>query len=354
MTVTRGEDRTATTDAQLREISQVKDRYHRPGSHLTVVLTIPVAGSGTTALETSWHSREVELRHAGASKSAIEHAGSMVRSLPATGRTALVTANDHDAAWCWLYRSPGLDGGFVGRMPRLLPVIAEVQHDRMLLGAVVDRAGADLYGMSTARAEPIATIEGDREFIHRGAPGGWSQHRFQERAERTWELNATLVAERLTAEATAADAAAIVLTGDVRACGFVLEHLPTELRLRSEEVAAGARHEPNSAERLAHEADRARAEIVDHEYRERLDRLAEEVGKGRRGVVGFGPTVDHMAGGLVETLFIADQLPPHDWFDFAAQQALDASADVIVLPKGDERLGRDGVAALLRRPQTVT
>ncbi len=36
-------------------------------------------------------------------------------------------------------------------------------------------------------------VEGETEYIRRGAPGGWSQKRFQQRAENTWEHNGQLL-----------------------------------------------------------------------------------------------------------------------------------------------------------------
>ena len=74
-----------------------------------------------------------------------------------------------------------------GPLPRLAPLIEARQ--RLVAHVVVeaDLAGANITAID--RGEVVATdaVDGDTLHIHRGHPGGWSQRRFQQRADNTWD-----------------------------------------------------------------------------------------------------------------------------------------------------------------------
>lgn len=75
----------------------------------------------------------------------------------------------------------------VASLPRLAPLIEARQ--RLISHVVVetDLAGADLVAFDSGSVAATDQVEGDTEHIHRGHPGGWSQRRFQQRAEHVGE-----------------------------------------------------------------------------------------------------------------------------------------------------------------------
>jgi hypothetical protein len=86
--------------------------------------------------------------------------------------------------------------------------------------ADITSAGADMA------ADADNELEGETQDIARSAPGGWSQRRFQQRAENAWEDNARGVADEVAHLARAIDARFVAVAGDVRATAFLVEHLP--------------------------------------------------------------------------------------------------------------------------------
>ncbi|TCN31194.1 hypothetical protein EV644_12969 [Kribbella orskensis] len=138
-------------------------------------------------------------------------------------------------------------------LPHLRPLLAwEQEHPARVL-AVLDRTGADLSVYAAGSAEPLATaVTGPDDEIERNAPGGWSQGRYQHRAEDSWEHNAAAVAEVLARLLRRYDAHMLLPAGDVRAMQYLQEHLPTWIHA---DVAVrrlrGGRSEDGPAGRLA-------------------------------------------------------------------------------------------------------
>ena len=127
-----------------------------------------------------------------------------------------------------------------GPLPRWATVIEARQ--RVIAHVVVeaDRAGADLTAFDGGNVLATETVEGATVHIHRGHPGGWSQHRFQQRAENTWEDNARQVADAITTLANKVDAQLIAVAGDIRAQTFILESLPADIADITVRIDAGS------------------------------------------------------------------------------------------------------------------
>jgi hypothetical protein len=125
-------------------------------------------------------------------------------------------------------------------LPRWATVIESRQ--RMLAHVVVeaDRAGADLTAFYGGDVLANQMIDGSTEHIHRGHPGGWSQRRFQQRAENTWEDNARNVADAVARLARTVDAELVAVAGDIRAQTFILGSLPVDIANMSVRVEAGS------------------------------------------------------------------------------------------------------------------
>jgi hypothetical protein len=72
-------------------------------------------------------------------------------------------------------------------------------------------------------------VEGEELHVTRSASGGWSQRRFQQRAENRWQQNAGAVAEALTRLVDQVHPRLVVVTGDVRAVQFLRVQVPVRV-----------------------------------------------------------------------------------------------------------------------------
>ncbi len=222
-----------------------------------------------------------------------------------------------------------------GALPRWATVIESRQ--RVIAHVVVeaDRAGADLTAFDGGNVLATETIEGSTVHIHRGHPGGWSQHRFQQRAENTWEANSRQVADAVATLARKVGAHLVAVAGDIRAQTFILESLPTDVADIAVRIDAG------SPERIADEVVRLLSTMV----AERVSAAAELV---RAGLTSGTASIDSntiinaLREGRVDTLLVHDDATStHDdptWLDGARLidraivAALATDAEIVVVP----------------------
>ncbi|NUR30202.1 MAG: hypothetical protein HOV83_30860, partial [Catenulispora sp.] len=174
-------------------------------------------------------------------------------------------------------------------VPHLAPLLAWRQARPAYVVAMLDRTGADLT-IQPEHGGPatIRTVTGPDDEIERNAPGGWSQHRYQQRAEDSWQHNARRVAAEAVAALDRSGARILLLGGDVRAVQYFVEALPTRIR-HGVTVAkiGGSRYAdggwPSRAHRIAEQLDR----VVRGRTDELLAELSDRGGPGGPG--GRGP-----------------------------------------------------------------
>lgn len=223
-----------------------------------------------------------------------------------SGDTLVVlTADDGTLFERLLPEPPRRDVARVGPLPYAAPLV-EWHHSVIPhVVAVCDREGADIVAFDGGEPVGGTTVEGDTEHIHRSHPGGWSQRRFQQRAEETWERNAAGVANEVATVAGDIGARALFAAGDERALGFLRSHLPTRWREQLRVVGGNVRGEPDALDAVADEIVRENATIVAERTVGLLDRFAEA--RTHDGAVeGSEPTLAALAAGRVATLLVHD------------------------------------------------
>jgi hypothetical protein len=256
------------------------------------------------------------------------------------------------------------------------PVIEWHQSMAPHLVVRVDRVGADVTAFLPDEPNVETQVSGDDLHIQRSAPGGWSQRRFQQRAENQWESNAEEVADSLIKLFDEVSARLVVLSGDVRAVQFLKESLPTRVLDVLEEVDGG--REAEAEGRVAEEVVRLVATAVASDTVAVLAKFREERGQDDRASDGVPATVAALQRAQVETLLVHDD-PTDDrslWFgpdgvhlamaagslselgvtspqegrlaDVLIRAALATSSDVRIVPTTSENGPTEDVGAILR------
>jgi len=241
----------------------------------------------------------------------------------------------------------------VGAAPRLAPVIESRQRAVPHLVVETDRTGADITAFDGGEVIGREVVSGDTEHIHRGHPGGWSQRRFQQRAENTWERNAGEVADEVASMSQRIAPRLVAVAGEVRARSLVLDSLPASLD--ADVVGLEAGDDAGIADELVRLLD----DHVATGLRRWSERLSEALADG-----GAVATTDEVLGALeagrVATLLVHDDrgasvVTQHTVAgvpagvrvaDLAIVLALRSGAEVVAVPRFASLDGP--VAALLR------
>lgn len=334
---------------EIFDVGDVRERYHVSGPHVTVVMPVPEPGAHGGGVRERWPALRNDLGHDGSTPAMLGHLDALVGDLQTAAPTALLSANDQSAVWRAVSDPVARSRWQVGPLPWLLPVLGELDLQMPVIGAVVDRRGADLLVLSPGGPEPAGLVTGEDDSVHKTSRGGWSQPNLQRHAEVVWERNAERVATAISSLSDRSTVRIALVTGDERAAALVAEKLERTHALECRVEHHGGRHEPDTAHRL-HEAatDWLRRRHTTR-LRGRLDRLEEALGRQDRAVDGVSMTQRAITERRVETLFLADDLAEYPLFDAAARDAFDQGAHVVLAPSIS---CRDGIGALLRYPLT--
>jgi Bacterial archaeo-eukaryotic release factor family 2 len=193
-----------------------------------------------------------------------------------------------------------------GPVSRLLPIIRWRQSEPTYLVVMTDRTGADIFGFRRGSPDLHAEVEGEDNEIRKVQAGGWSQRRYQQRAEDSWEKNAEQVAERVARLADQIKPAFVAVAGDVRAVALLRESLPDRV---AELVHVIEKEIPRKLEKDDPVPEDVWALVQQH-VRETgealLARFEEERGQHDKAVEGIDATARALAMAQVAVLLIAD------------------------------------------------
>ena len=232
---------------------------------------------------------------------------------------------------------------FEGSFPRLAPLIESRQRTIPHLVVEADRAGASLMAFDGGQVLASEIVEGETEFIHRGHAGGWSQRRFQQRAENTWEENADDVAESTHQLAERVDARLVAIAGPPRARSMVSAALADLVRNHEymiEQIEAG------DLDGIAEAVTRLTANVAATDAKAVIERAKESMAT----TDDFnGDVLAALEAGRVDTLLVhddGDTTADDRLVDACIARALDRGAKICVVPKVAALT--DGVGAILR------
>ena len=300
----------------------------------------------------------------------------IVLETPLKGGGLVVIATERDVIHVERTETPPRsDLGRWAALPSLIPLLAAREALVSHVDVAIDRRGANI-SLDTGGDGIEQEIEGREQPIRKVKPGGWSQRRFQQRAENTWRDNAANVADALARLVDVHDPRVVFVSGDLRAIELLRKSLPQRVLDRVQVLDGGERgHGPADAE-LDAQMRRLLATIPAADTVALLRDFEREVGQVDRAVNGPHDTVAALGRGQVEMLLVPDD--PTDtrvaWFgrsplavalepevlrnegvgdpvrgrlaDVLVRAALGSGAGVRVVPKAGPVL--EGAGAMLR------
>lgn len=232
---------------------------------------------------------------------------------------------------------------FEGPLPRLAPLIESRQRTIAHVVVDADKAGASITAFDGGRVLGSEIVEGDTEHIHRGHPGGWSQRRFQQRAENTWDENADDIAEAADEFARRVDARLVAVAGPARARSMVVDSLDTLVRNHEYSIES---IDQGDVDGIAAAVTRLTADIAASDAVAAIERAKQSMGTAD---AFDGDVLAALDAGRVETLLVhddADTTSTDRHIDRCIARALGTGADIVVVPR--VAILDDGVAAVLR------
>src|SRR3954463_9487754 len=186
------------------------------GPFLTVYLTTEAAvENAAPRSELRWKDLRTDLAGQGVDESILAAVDPLVPdahrhgeclAVIATARGLLHVAHQPDP--------PVRDLARWGSTPMIGPLLEWRQSQLVHVVALVDRTGADIFLFRPDHDEHVE-VRGSDDPIHKAKAGGWSQKRYQQRAENTWKANAADVATELTDLVDTEQPHLVVLGGDV-------------------------------------------------------------------------------------------------------------------------------------------
>jgi hypothetical protein len=264
---------------------------------------VPDAGA---QLDLRWRNVRRDLEQAGAPEVLLDVVEGAVGGDHEGGDTlAIVAAGDRVLLRAHLPEPPKHDVGLFGALPAVGPLL---EWEQGLLPHVVvtaDRVGADIVAIGRSDVLEERQVRGETEHITRSHPGGWSQRRFQQRAENTWEQNAKQVADEVTEVVDAVGARLLLVSGDVRAVGFLRQHLPGRLEGITKVIEHGGTTVESSIGALTDDVVRQVATVAAEDTVALLQEFREERGQHDRAADGVAPTVTALQMAQVATLLLA-------------------------------------------------
>ena len=298
---TRGPAPTAVADPDLAQLAQGH------GPFLTVYLTTEAeVENAAQRSEQRWKTLRQTLRDDGAPEELLAKVDPLVGDAHKRGECLAVVVGEGDGEVHAEYEPepPTADVGRWGPFPALAPLVEWRQSTVPHVVVLADRTGADILAFARGRPDMVAEVKGDPDApVHKAKPGGWSQARYQRRAENAWEQNARDVAGAVADLVERIHGRLVVLAGDVRAVTMIKDDLPGEVA-ELVHVVEGGRAPDGSVDEIAEQTSRLVATVVASDTRAVLEKFREERGQHDRAADGPDATITALNESRVDVLLV--------------------------------------------------
>jgi hypothetical protein len=284
-------------------MTMLSDLYRLQGPFASVVVRSPSSVSDAAhRLEIRWKNARRDLEAGGAGEAMLQRFDTLAAQLEhghRGGGISAVITSDEEPLVEFLRDDPNKNTTRLMALPSVTSIIESRQAALPHVVAFVDRTGADLAAVAAGSIEDFVIVEGELTHIHRGQQGGWSQRRYQQRAENRWESNANEVADALVALARKVGARLVCVSGDVRAVGFLYDHLPADLKPIVEILQEG------ESEAVWEAADQAVSQLVEQDTEALVTSVADRR-PHRTATTNVSDVLGALSEGRVQTLLVHD------------------------------------------------
>jgi hypothetical protein len=364
------------------DVTEIAKLYTAHGPYVSLYLNTPVAvENAAQRLDLAWKSARNDLAAGGVDAATLDALERAVLDDRLDGNSVVAFAGH--GSLLYRRRLPeelAREVATVAPLPYVTPLLSWRQARVPHVVVLADRTGAEILAY-VDDSEPVVSeeVQGSHDVIRRVQPGGWSQLRYQHRAEDSWEGNAREIADEVDRVARSVAAEAILVGGDVHAVRLLQEHLPEQAKplVHVLEQGGGRATDGGTPFTAAEVLDRV-GEVALAKLQRVLDEFQEERGQGDRATDGVAATVEAVRKAQVATLLLHDD--PDDtrtlWFgddptlvalrrdeltglgvdapeegrlaDVLVRAAVGTGADVVVVPEGGTAIPNEGVGAILR------
>jgi peptide subunit release factor 1 (eRF1) len=364
------------------DVTEIAKLYTAHGPYVSLYLNAPTAvENAAQRLDTAWKSTRNELAENGADEVTLDALETAVLDNRLDGNSVVAFASHGSVLYSRrLPEELAREAAIVAPLPYVTPLLSWRQSRVPHVVVLADRTGAEILAYVDG-SEPVVSEEvtGSHDVIRRVQPGGWSQLRYQHRAEDSWEGNAREIADEVDRVVRSIDANVVLVGGDVHAVRLLQEHLPeTPGRIVQVLEQGGGRAADGGTPFTAAEVLDRIGEVALDRLRAVLDEFQEERGQNDRAADGVAATVEALRKAQVATLLVHDD--PDDtrmlWFgpdptllavrrdeltglgvehtekgrlaDVLVRAAVGTGAEVVVVPEGGTAIPNDGTGAILR------
>jgi hypothetical protein len=310
------------------ELPDLAELVHGPGPFLSFYLnTEPAIERASQRSQTRWKTVRSDLEDQEVSDHLLDEIELLVPDAHLRGKCLAVIGGAEQVLH--VEHGPTVspkDEAAVGPIPQLLPIVRWRQVEPPYVVVLIDRTGADLFGVRRGSPDLETEVQGDHDELRKVGPGGWSQRRFQQRAEDTWQQNAEQVAAAVERIVVQIQPAFVAVAGDVRAVQLLRDSLPKEVDALVQ-VIEGERPWDGKGDPIPEEVH----ELVERSVREAtedlLARFDEERGQQDKATEGVEATARALARAQVATLLIAERTEDDRSLWFGPDPALLATTE---------------------------
>jgi hypothetical protein len=335
-------DHTGVTPPGALSAPDLADIVLGPGPFLTVYLATEAAiDNAAQRSELGWKDLRKDLEGQGVDDAILAAVDPLVPDAHLEGECLVVIAGSHGLLH--VSHQPDLPARDVGRwgpLPMIGPLLEWRQSQVPHVVALVDRKGGDLFAFRPGAPDEHTEVKGAEDPIHKPKVGGWSQKRYQRRAEHTWDANAHDVAQAIAELVDEEQSRFVAVGGDVRAVELLKEALPKRVAELVHDIP-GTRAADGSVDESVEQVTRLVATTVAADTKDLLAKFREERGQADRAADGPADTLAALSKSQVEVLLV--HADPDDtrtaWFGREAIPVAERSTDLTDLDVPDAQDG---------------
>ncbi len=295
-----------TGEAELVDLGFLRGLYAEIGDYVSVYLdTDRVHENAAEVVGIEWRAASRRLAAAGASSASLDAVGHVIADRDAAAGQAVFARAGEVTLAGKLDAPPRREIARLAPLPHVMPLLAQHRPAIPHVRVSATRTGGEVVAVGGSGAAWRDWMAGRQWPVHKVSVGGWSQDKFQRRAEETWEENAKELAAEVISAADQVGASHVIISGDVRARSMLLEHLTVPLR---ESAAMVDKEVSADSPAMAEAADQALSDWADLDRRARFDDWGTHLAHDR-AVQGLAQTLTALRNSQVSDVFLADN--PH-------------------------------------------